>query len=102
MSPDEQDAIIGKTVREKAALDRTLATLDKELRDLSTYFKDLHDQIRQRIAYDSEPNPESIIIPPAVRKYADLSKLVSLLDERDNTNRQLQTTVSQLEKMGVR
>ena len=98
MGPDEQVAIIGKTVLEQAELQRDLAVMDKTLRDLSACFANFAKGLSLTTA---ESPVESIVIPDGVREYADLSKVVDLIRCRFATYHRLQNIRHLLKQMGV-
>jgi len=99
MTAEEQDTIIGKTVRERGELRVTLMVTDKELETLRTYFKKLDEEIRDRIAYHAKLEP--IAVPAAISKYADLSRLVELVNERIKTYKEIEFADELLRRMGV-
>ena len=102
MSPEEQDAIVGKTVREKAALERELATTDKLLKDIAAELITLAREIDEWTAPVLPAPGRSFGFHGTLQKYADVSKISELVKERTDTWRKLQDVISHLSAMGVR
>ena len=103
MSPDEQDAIVGKTVREKADIERQLATTDKLLSDIATELLALAGEINEWIA-PVAPNPGRPFFASysTLHRYADFSKIVNLAHERRSASLKLRNVLSHLSAMGIR
>lgn len=103
MSTDEQDALIGKAVRERAQLRTQLAALDAALNDVSRYFEKLAGEIKDRVR--QQPNFPALYapieVPAGIAKYADLSGLTIALKERARTMHELQSANDLLKRMGT-
>lgn len=99
MTQDEQSEIIGRKVLEKTQLQQHLAIIDTQLKDLAAHLTTLAKEITDHIG--PEPSLESIAINPVISKYADLSKVVRLVDERVTIYQHLQNVRRALTQMGV-
>jgi len=97
MGQDEKDLLLGKAVRERQAARAEIAIIDQEL----SRFRDGMEavlgtrELRKGPYFSSHPAPP-FVVPEEVKKYADLSKLVELLNhksELDRKREELDTTI---------
>ena len=106
MSQNEQDAVIGRTIREKAELTKELATIDANLRQLAAAFGGFSVEISERTSRGStttEPTSEEpLLIPPVLAECGEFHRVARLVDERRETYRRLRETLGLLEQMGVK
>lgn len=106
MSQDEEDMVIGKTVREKAELTKKLATIDAKLRGFAAAFGSFSREIGDRTGHSefiTEPtSKEPLLISPVLAECGDLRGVADLVDERIETYRRLRETLGLLERMGVK
>jgi hypothetical protein len=99
MSPEERDAVVGRTIREKSDLQRDLAVTDKLLADVAADLRTLAVFISEQTA--AIPSQSALPALSALHKHADFSKIAGLLDERKKTANKLQSAITQLTAMGV-
>jgi hypothetical protein len=83
MSTDEQDAALGRAVREQSDLARQSALIDIELRRFSEGLHHLALIVDRRIPGLAAPYEEMAAFPDSVVKYADLAKLSGLMEEQE-------------------
>lgn len=95
MSQQEQDAIIGRLIREKSEAGRRRAALDAELKlvekTLTDLFKLINTYSEEQIKSQLEP----------IQKYFNQDTLIALLRERDEARAIVIERVKQLRELGA-
>ncbi len=95
MSEQEQDAIVGRLIREKSEALRRKAALDAELKmvgdTLNSIFERMHGAIPEVVAGQLEP----------IRKYFNTDSFLALLKEREEAQTQVIDRIKRLRDMGV-
>ena len=95
MSEQEQDAVLGRLVREKAAALKRKTILDAEI----NLVRDVCDQVlvRGRVL---KPEEAAAKLEP-IRKYFDVDAYTALLEERERVQNDLVDRIRQLRELGV-
>jgi len=95
MSQQEQDAIVGRVIREKSEALRQKAALDAELQlvgdTCAAVFRQLHSISSEEAAGQLEP----------IRKYFDTDAFLHLLKEREQAQARVFASIKQLRALGV-
>jgi hypothetical protein len=88
MSTDEQDALLGRAVREQHDLAKQSALIDIELGRFKEGLYHLIPMVDRRIPGLSTPYEELPDFPADVVKYADLTKLRGLFEEQERLRKE--------------
>ena len=104
MGIEEQDAIVGRLMREQREIARELSIVDAELRCFRDQLDNLHRAINVRIEGSVEGREFGSVkfnqlIPPVISKYSDLSKLETLLSERERLGARLKQNQESLKSI---
>jgi len=98
MSKDEQDLLIGKTVREESDLSKELASIDQKLAAISEGLRTLAYEINKGSLAQIVP----VVVPDSLNKHIDLEQIVSIANSRIEIDRKLKTARAYLVRMGLR
>ena len=102
MTSEEQEAIVGRTVREANDWKLTVGLANKQLSDFADFLNKLSDEIRERIP-DPKPkeNDTPIEIPPDISRLVNFDRIFALISDRDKAFRKLADVQKLLKQMGV-
>jgi hypothetical protein len=94
MSTEEQAAALGRIMLERSRIGRELSLVESDLRAFADALGQLTGVVNKRLGPPTDaPIPE---FPASVAKYADLTKLRSLMEERDRLQRSFMQTSESL------
>lgn len=92
LSQDEQDTILGRTMREYSALRGSLERIDAELEALVADLEKLRGFVNAHIRLTAKtPDTKFPEFPGTVSKYVDPSRLDTLLQEQDRLVKQIRS-----------
>jgi hypothetical protein len=102
MSQEEQDAILGRLIRERNSLSSQLALVDAELQAFSDTLHLLKGATNSRVHRRHQLDLSNIKqIPDTITKYADLTNLKALFTEQDELIDKYERCVQSLKDLGV-
>ena len=95
MSEQEQDAIVGRLIREKSQAMRKKAALDAELKMVGEEF----EKVFKRLHLFTAEGAAGMLDP--IKKYFNTDALLALLKEREETQALVEDRLKQLRDLGV-
>lgn len=103
MSEQDQIQLVGRLTLEAAALRRRVAFIREELEQVVKAFEVLLNTLRPRAtsAGYRQPGSATMKLEGYASKYSDLSKLMDLVKEQDEAEKQLAELNAKLADLGV-
>jgi hypothetical protein len=96
VSTEEQDAILGRTIRLRKQASEELALIDAKLEEFRRGLRELGIYIHKRKQGESAAE-----IPQEISKLADFPGLLALLDERDSLMERIRGYTETMERCGL-
>lgn len=105
MTQEDQDAVIGRVVREQRDLRAKLAALEVEAQNIGVIFANLGAMLQgdpQGIAFENHPGPPELMGRPLF-KQTDINaqKILKLVDDLRETQRALHNIEAKARQLGV-
>lgn len=102
MSEQEQDAVIGRTVREHTTAKQKLAALIAQSHKHAGDLRTVAEQLKPKFdATGNEPNHSPEIFTKAFARYPSKEELTALMDDMDATKTVVKELAASLRGMGV-
>jgi hypothetical protein len=106
MTQEDQDAVIGRVVRERRELQAKLAALEVEAEKLGMMFQQLGQMLRDSpdmIVFENHPAPAEIGVHVPLFKQASISAqpVIQLVDDLRETQRALRNLEAKANQLGI-
>lgn len=106
MTQEDQDAVIGRVVRERRDLQTKAGALEAEAQNIGMMFAQLGQMLRdypERVVFESHPAPAELLGKVPVFKQADINsqKVLKLVDDLRETRRALQNIEAKARQLGL-